>query len=78
MLFYVDKMKNKFNLSVKKLFEFDLFGQPKTDYRLYDKGFGKARGRRLYCNTPTTDYAVQNRYLKAYRILSVQGGIFNE
>jgi len=30
-------------------------------------GLGKAKGRRLYCNTPTTDNAVQNLYLKAYR-----------
>jgi hypothetical protein len=36
------------------------------NYRLYDNGFGKARGRRLYCNTPTTDNAAQNLYLKAY------------
>jgi hypothetical protein len=36
------------------------------NYRLYDKDFGKARGRRLYCNTPTTDNAVQNLYRKAY------------
>jgi DNA-nicking Smr family endonuclease len=27
---------------------------------------GKARGRRLYCNTPTTDNTVQNLYLNAY------------
>ena len=35
-----------------------------SNYRLYDKDFGKARGRRLYCNTPTTDNAVQNLNLK--------------
>ncbi|MGA9535694.1 MAG: hypothetical protein WBR24_07270, partial [Desulfobacterales bacterium] len=27
---------------------------------------GKARWRRLYCNTPPTDNAAQNLYLKAY------------
>ena len=30
------------------------------NYRLYDKNFGKVRGRRVYCNTPTSDNAVQN------------------
>jgi hypothetical protein len=36
------------------------------NYRLYDKDFGKARGRRLQCKPPTTDNPVQNRYRKAY------------
>jgi hypothetical protein len=37
-----------------------------SNYRLQDNSFGKARGRRLYCNTPTTDNAVQKNYLEVY------------
>jgi hypothetical protein len=35
-------------------------------HRLQDNVSGKARGRRLYCNTPTTDNADQKHYLEAY------------
>jgi hypothetical protein len=34
--------------------------------RLYGNVFDKVRGRRLYFDAPTTDKAVQNRYLSAY------------
>ena len=40
-------------------------------FRLQDKDLGKARERKLYCNTPTTDNAVQNFCLKAYSNLSL-------
>jgi hypothetical protein len=37
--------------------------------RLQDNSFGKARGRRLSCNTPTTDDPVRKNYLGAYELL---------
>jgi hypothetical protein len=40
--------------------------QTGTTHRLQDNVFGKARRRKLYCNTATTDNAVQKHYLKVY------------
>jgi hypothetical protein len=45
--------------------------EPLKLYRLQDKVFAKARGRRLYFNTPTTDNAVQNLYLNAYSCIKI-------